>query len=152
LVDGVMHHDEGEIDKPIGEHHSVPGKMAIVGAGKPSLTLFRVKERFKNFTLVEAKIMTGRMHQIRVHFTSNGFPLAVDSMYGRRSELFLNQIKVKKLKMGKFSEERALMTRTTLHAQTLRFDHPTTGERLEFQAPLHKDFAAVINQLQKWGK
>lgn len=153
LVDGVLHHEEGEIDKPIGEHPVIPGKMAISNSGKPSLTFYRVAERFKHFTLAEVLIKTGRTHQIRVHFQSIGYPLAVDALYGRRAAMYLSEIKGKSYKSGKYSEEeRPLMERTSLHAARLRIDHPATGERLEFKAELPKDFAAVLNQLRKWGK
>ncbi len=151
LVDGVLHHEEGEIDKPIGEHPVIPGKMAISNSGKPSLTFYRVAERFKHFTLAEVLIKTGRTHQIRVHFQSIGYPLAVDALYGRRAAMYLSEIKGKSYKSGKYSEEeRPLMERTSLHAARLRLDHPATGERLEFKAELPKDFAAVLNQLRKW--
>ncbi len=152
LVEGSTHLEEGEIDKPIGEHLQQAGKMVISSLGKPSLTLWRVRERFHNFTLVEAKIMTGRTHQIRVHFHSIGYPLAVDAVYGRRESIFLSEIKPKKLKMGKFAEPQPLMSRTALHAFRLVFDHPVTGVRTTVEADLHKDFQAVVNQLQKWGK
>jgi 23S rRNA pseudouridine1911/1915/1917 synthase len=153
LVDGVLHHEEGEIDKPIGEHPGVPGKMMITTAGKPSLTFYRVSERFQHFTLVECQIKTGRTHQIRVHFQSIGYPLAVDALYGRRAQFFLSEIKGKKYKSGKFTEEeRPLMERTSLHAFRLRLQHPTTGDILEFRSELPKDFAALLNQLRKWGK
>lgn len=153
LLDGVMHHEEGEIDKPIGEHPVISGKMAIVHqGGKPSLTFYRTLERFKRFTLVEALIKTGRTHQIRVHFQSIGYPLAVDALYGRRSAFMLSGIKGKSYKSGKFSgAERPLMERTSLHATRLRIDHPHTGERLEFISEFPKDFAAVLTQLRKWG-
>lgn len=152
LLDGVLHHDEGEIDKPIGEHPTISGKMAISNSGKPSLTYYRVLERFKRFTLAEALLKTGRTHQIRIHFQSIGYPLAVDPLYGRRTGFKLSEIKGKNYKAGKFSDdERPLMGRTSLHASRLRLDHPETGERLEFKAELPKDFAAVLNQLRKWG-
>jgi 23S rRNA pseudouridine955/2504/2580 synthase/23S rRNA pseudouridine1911/1915/1917 synthase len=152
LLDGVLHHDEGEIDKPIGEHPGVPGKMAIVNSGKPSLTFYRAIERFQRFTLVEALIKTGRTHQIRVHFQSIGYPLAIDALYGRRSQFFLSEIKGKKYKSGKFTEEeKPLMERTSLHAARLRIQHPATETVMEFQAELPRDFAAVLNQLRKWG-
>lgn len=153
LVDGAVHHEEGEIDKPIGEHHSIPGKMAITTSGKPSLTFYRVIERFQRFTLVEAQIKTGRTHQIRVHFQSIGYPLAIDALYGRREQFLLSEIKGKKYKSGKFTEEeRPMMERTSLHAARLRLQHPVSGEKMEFQSELPKDFAAVLNQLRKWGK
>jgi 23S rRNA pseudouridine1911/1915/1917 synthase len=152
LIDGVLHHDEGEIDKPIGEHPSIPGKMAISSQGKPSLTFYRVLERFKRFSLAEAMIKTGRTHQIRVHFQSIGYPLAVDALYGRRTGFLLSEIKGKTYKSGKYSEdERPLMERTSLHAHRLRIDHPASGERMEFKAELPRDFAAVLSQLRKWG-
>lgn len=152
LVDGVLHHEEGEIDKPIGEHPTIPGKMTVTHSGKPSLTFYRVAERFKRFTLAEVLIKTGRTHQIRVHFQSIGYPLAVDALYGRRPALYLSEIKGKAYKSGKYSEEeRPLMDRTSLHAARLRIDHPVTEERMEFKAELPKDFAAVLKQLRKWG-
>lgn len=152
LLDGALHHDEGEIDKPIGEHPTVSGKMAIRNSGKPSLTFYRALERFRRFTLAEALIKTGRTHQIRVHFESIGYPLAVDALYGRRAAFFLSEIKGKSYKSGKHSgEERPLMDRSSLHAARLRIDHPATGERMEFEAELPKDFAAVLSQLRKWG-
>jgi 23S rRNA pseudouridine955/2504/2580 synthase/23S rRNA pseudouridine1911/1915/1917 synthase len=151
LVDGFLHHEEGEIDKPIGEHASIPGKMSIRTTGKPSLTYYRVAERFKNFTLAEVLIKTGRTHQIRIHFQSIGYPLAVDALYGRRPAFLLSEIKGRTYKSGKYTEEeRPIMERTSLHAARLKLDHPVSGERMEFETDLPKDFAAVLNQLRKW--
>lgn len=150
LLDGVLHHDEGEIDKPIGEHPTIPGKMTISNSGKPSLTFYRAVERFRKFTLAEAQLKTGRTHQVRIHFQSIGYPLAVDALYGRRAQFFLSEIKGKAYKTGKYSsDERPLMERTSLHAYRLRFDHPVSGERMEFKADLPKDFQAVLSQLRK---
>jgi len=153
LVDGVMQQATGEIDKPIGPHPAIPGKMAVSKQGKASFTAYRALEHFKQFTLVEAQLKTGRTHQIRVHFQSIGYPLAVDALYGRRDAFFLSEIKGKKYRTGKFSEEeRPLMARTSLHAARLSFDHPESGKRMEFTAELPKDFNAVLNQLRKWGR
>lgn len=151
IVDGVLHHEEGEIDKPIGEHPTIPGKMIVTAQGKPSLTFYRVLERFRQFSLAEVQLRTGRTHQVRVHFQSIGYPLAVDPLYGRRKALYLSEIKVKNYKTGKFSEEeRPLLQRTPLHASRLRIDHPANGERLEFHSELPKDMQAVLQQLRKW--
>ena len=152
LIDGVMHDEAGVIDKAIGEHPTIPGKMSISKKGKESLTHYAVKERFKNFTLVEADIKTGRMHQIRIHFQSIGYPLAVDSLYGRRDVFYLSELKQKKFRLGKLEEERPIISRCTLHAFRLSLLHPTTGERIEFEAEPPKDFSAVLSQLRKWGK
>jgi RluA family pseudouridine synthase len=153
LLDGVVHQDEGEIDKPIGPHPTIPAKMAIrFQGGKASLTFYRVLERFNRFTLVEALIKTGRTHQIRVHFHSIGYGMAVDALYGRRSGFLLSEVKGKSYKTGKYThEERPLMERTSLHAHRLRLDHPVTKVRMEFTSPLPKDFSAVLTQLGKWG-
>ena len=152
LLDGVMHQEEGEIDRPIAEHPTIPGKMTVAKKGKESLTLFKVTERFKHFTLVEADIRTGRTHQIRVHFQSLGYPLAIDGLYGRRTALFGHDIK-NKFKVGKFTEEEIpLMKRTSLHAFRLSFKHPLSNEPVSFESELPKDFRALLNQLRKWGK
>ena len=153
LVEGVMHQQEGLIDKPLGPHPTHPEKMAVVHGGKPSRTNYKVTETFKNFTFIECSIETGRTHQIRVHLHAIGYPLAVDALYGRQSSFMLSKVKLRRFKLSKFEEEeRPLMSRTTLHAGKLVFNHPTTGERMTIQADLPKDFGAVINQLRKWGK
>lgn len=150
LVDGAVMEEEGRIEQPIGESQSHPGKMEITKRGKPSLTLYKALERFKGYTLVEADIQTGRTHQIRVHFAAIGHPLTVDSLYGQREAFFLSEIKGKKFQLGKYQEERPLMTRTTLHAWRLQFRHPESGEMMDIQSELPKDFAALLNQMRKW--
>ena len=152
LLDGHLHKEDGRIDQPIANNMRDSGKMVIAKRGKPSLTLFKVLERFRHHTLVEANIKTGRTHQVRVHFESYGYPLAVDELYGRNKAFFLSEIKLKKYRRSKLEEERPLMERTTLHAKQLSFLHPGTNERLTFEANLPKDFRAVLNQLRKWGQ
>lgn len=151
LLDGVLHQEEGEIDKPIAPHSSISGKMVVAKRGKESLTLYKVIERFKHFTLVEANIKTGRTHQIRVHFQSIGYPLAVDVLYGRKQFLLLSEIKSNRFKLNKFEEEKPIMSRTTLHAYKLAFRHPVTEQPMTFEAPIPKDFSALLSQLRKWG-
>lgn len=152
LVDGNVHKEEGKIDKPIANNMRDSGKMVIAKRGKPSLTLYKVIERFKHHTLIEANIKTGRTHQVRIHFESIGYPLSVDELYGRKKEFFLSEIKLKKYRRGKEKEERPLMSRSTLHARQLTFKHPATEEVMTFEAGLPKDFKAVLNQLRKWAK
>ena len=152
LVDGILTPTEGEINQGIAPHPGKPGKMMVSNKGKKSLTTYKVTEQFRNFALVEANIKTGRTHQIRVHFEAIGFPLAIDALYGTRTEFLLSEVKLKKYKLGKDQEERPLMSRTTLHAYRLEIDQPTTQKRLIIEAPLPKDFAAIVKQLQKWNK
>jgi 23S rRNA pseudouridine1911/1915/1917 synthase len=152
LVEGSVHKEEGEINQPIANNMRDKGRMIIASRGKPSLTLYQVIERFKNYTLVEANIKTGRTHQVRVHFEVIGYPLAVDSLYGRKDAFLLSEVKMKKYRSGKdVIEEKPLMSRTTLHAAKVTFNHPTTDESITFEAELPKDFRAVLNQLRKWG-
>ena len=152
LVEGTVHEEEGVIDKPIGPHPTHPDKMIVTAHGKPSVTHYKVIERFKKYTLVEANIKTGRTHQIRVHFQALGYPLAVDALYGRKGVFKLSDVKLGKYKLGKNQEEHPLMSRSSLHAGKLTFAHPVSGEMLVFEAPLPKDFGAVVQQLRKWGK
>jgi len=152
LVEGSVHKEEGEINQPIANNMRDKGRMIIASRGKPSLTLYQVIERFKNYTLVEANIKTGRTHQVRVHFEVIGYPLAVDSLYGRKDAFLLSEVKMKKYRRGKdVIEEKPLMSRTTLHAAKVTFNHPSTNESITFEAELPKDFRAVLNQLRKWG-
>jgi 23S rRNA pseudouridine1911/1915/1917 synthase len=152
LVQGVVLADEGRIENYLNEHPNIPGRMIVVKhLGKKSITEWKVAERFKNYTLLDANIKTGRQHQIRVHFMDMGHPLAVDPMYAKKDGLFLSEIK-RKYKAPLIAEELPLMSRLTLHAHHLRLTHPTTGETMEFLAPVPKDFEAILVQLRKWGK
>lgn len=151
LVDGHPTPEIGSIDRPIARHPAKPGRMIVTNKGKEALTTYKVIESFKLFSLVEVNIHTGRTHQIRVHFQAIGHPLTIDPMYGKREGFFLSEIKRKSYRLGKFEEERPLMSRTALHASQLTLQHPETGTKQTFEAPLPKDFQAVIKQLQKWG-
>ncbi|MBK7869175.1 MAG: RluA family pseudouridine synthase [Saprospiraceae bacterium] len=152
LVEGKPNPPEGTIDKPLGPHPTQAGKMTVIRTGKSAITDYKIIENFKAFSLVEVRIKTGRTHQIRVHFKFIGHPLAVDPLYGKREAFHLSEIKHRRYQLGKDQEERPLLSRTTLHASQLTLDHPLTGERVTFAAPLPKDFQAVVNQLRKWGK
>jgi len=152
LVEGKVHQNEGRIDLPIAPSKSKAGKMVIAKRGKASVTEYQILEEFKQYTLLAADIKTGRTHQIRVHFEAIGYPLAVDAIYGRKAAFLLSQVKLKKYRPNRLEEERPLMNRTSLHAFELNFEHPIKQDPLTFQAPLPKDFKAVLQQLRKWGK
>ncbi|MFW6023044.1 MAG: RluA family pseudouridine synthase [Halanaerobiaceae bacterium] len=133
IVKGIIPHEEGVIDAPIGRNPADRKKMAVTKENsKKAVSHFKVKERFENFTYLDVKLETGRTHQIRVHLSYMGFPILGDSKYG----------KIRKLKNG----ER--VNRQLLHAHILGFNHPLTEEFKEFQAPLPDDFIHVLEYLR----
>lgn len=119
--------------------------------GKPAETSFKVLERFgrqsKRYTLVEARPLTGRTHQIRVHLAALGLPVAVDPLYGTKTPIMLSDIK--RGYRGDPETERPLLDRLGLHACRLTVQHPVTGESITFEAPYSRDIAATLNQLRK---
>jgi RluA family pseudouridine synthase len=141
---------EGEINAPLAESLTKRGTMVVTKKGKESLSKYRLIKDYKICSLVEVQIFTGRMHQIRVHMAYEGYPLFVDAIYGSRDQFLLSEMKGRKYKMGKFTEEEVpLVKRQTLHAHRLIIPHPTTHQMLEIEAPMPKDFKALINQLEK---
>jgi len=152
LVEGSNFPEEGEIDAAIGSHPTMK-RQRVTTKGKKSVTQYKLVEAFQGFALVEAKILTGRMHQIRVHFESIGYPLAVDAVYGRRESLSITDIKKGKIRFRKGEENtNPLIERSTLHSWKIGFEHPTTNEKMNFVADLPKDFRATVNQMRKWRK
>jgi 23S rRNA pseudouridine955/2504/2580 synthase/23S rRNA pseudouridine1911/1915/1917 synthase len=149
LIRGTVIREEGVIDLPLTPHPSGDGRMVIHKKGKPSRTRFKLLAQYRNFALVEAEILTGRTHQIRVHFQAAGMPLAVDTLYGEKSGIFLSEFKRKYRHSGD-KVERPLISRLTLHASKLVFKHPATNIEIMLEADYPKDFKAVVNQLEKW--
>ncbi len=130
IVHGVIPHEMGTIDAPIGRDPKNRQQMAVVFENsKQAVTHFVVLERFKDFTMVELKLETGRTHQIRVHMKYIGYPLAGDPKYGMKNTLDLDG--------------------QALHAKTLGFVHPRTGEYMEFEAPLPPELVDVIAFLRQ---
>ena len=151
IVQGVPLDLEGTIDLPIAKDPSHDGQMKIHPKGKKSISLYKVLEAYKEFSLLEFQIKTGRTHQIRVHAQAINHALAVDKVYGGKESLTILDIKHgKKLNRSLWEEERPLINRQTLHAQSLRFIHPITKEEITLEAAYPKDFNAAINQLRKW--
>ncbi|MBS4211917.1 RluA family pseudouridine synthase [Neobacillus rhizophilus] len=128
IVHGVIPHEYGTIDAPLGRDPKDRQSMTVVDNGKHAVTHFRVLERFNEFTFVECQLETGRTHQIRVHMKYIGYPLAGDPKYGPRKTLDLNG--------------------QALHAGLLGFIHPRTNEYLEFEAPLPEDFEELLDRLR----
>lgn len=130
LVHGELAHELGTIEAPIGRDTNDRQRMTVTDRNaKEAVTHFRLLERFKDFTLVECKLETGRTHQIRVHMRYIGHPLAGDPKYGPRRTIDLGG--------------------QALHAATLGFYHPRTKEWMEFEAPLPEDFKTELAKLDK---
>ncbi|EGP66747.1 pseudouridine synthase, RluA family [Streptococcus sp. oral taxon 056 str. F0418] len=129
IVHGNLPNDRGVIEAPIGRSEKDRKKQAVTAKGKPALTRFQVLERFGDYSLVELQLETGRTHQIRVHMAYIGHPVAGDEVYGPRKTLKGH---------GQF-----------LHAHTLGFTHPRTGEVLEFTAEAPAIFQETLDKLRK---
>lgn len=131
IVHGIIPHDHGTIDAPIGRDKKDRQSMTVTDENsKNAVTHFKVLERFRAFTYVECQLETGRTHQIRVHLKYIGYPLAGDPKYGPRKTL-------------------TDIDGQALHAGVLGFVHPRTKEYLEFEAPLPLDFEHVLDYLRK---
>ena len=131
ICHGVLKEDSGTINKPIGRHPNDRKKMAVNEKnGKEAITHYKVLERFKDYTYIECQLETGRTHQIRVHMSSIGHPLLGDDIYapGRKHHFHLNG--------------------QTLHAKILGFQHPSTNEYIETDAPLPEYFINLLNKLR----
>jgi RluA family pseudouridine synthase len=149
LVRGEPRWEERVVDAPLLPNGDRRHRTVIdVEDGKPSLTRLRVLRRFKGLALVEARPETGRTHQIRVHLASIGSPIACDGLYGDGRPLLLSQFK-RGYRPTAGQDERPLLGRLGLHALSIEFTHPTTDERVRFEAPYSKDFGALLNQMGK---
>ena len=145
LVCGHLSKTEGEINLPIGRSPKNRKKMVVNGLdSREAVTRYRCVERFRSYDLIEAKLLTGRTHQIRVHFSHLGHPVFGDHDYGGR------EARVR----GMFAPERplakkmlGLIDRQALHARRLEFNHPVTGKKLTLEAALPDDFQAVLDLL-----
>jgi 23S rRNA pseudouridine1911/1915/1917 synthase len=134
LVVGSITADSGTIDAPMGRSRGNRKRMAVdTISGRQAITRFKVKERIgQEFTLVEISLETGRTHQIRVHFKHIGYPVAGDPEYSPGK------------KCGQLGLDRQF-----LHACRLKFNHPITGEPLEFASGLPEDLSGVLVELRR---
>jgi len=133
LVRGTPGADAGHVDRAIGRHPRDRKRMSVqTRSGRAAATQWRVLERYgkAGVALLEVRPASGRTHQIRVHLSSIGLPIVADPVYGRGGE-----------KLG--------LERPALHAAVLGFTHPTTGERLRFEAPLPVDFREAIDTARR---
>ena len=128
IVHCNLPNDRGVIEAPIGRSEKDRKKQAVTAKGKPAVTRFQVLERFGDYTLLELQLETGRTHQIRVHMAYIGHPVAGDEVYGPRKTL---------KGYGQF-----------LHAKTLGFTHPRTGETMEFTSDIPAIFKDTLEKLR----
>ncbi|ALX47400.1 RluA family pseudouridine synthase [Lentibacillus amyloliquefaciens] len=129
IVHGVIEHETGLIDAPIGRDPHDRKKMGVTDEGKPSVTHFRVVKRYADFTHLECKLETGRTHQIRVHMKYIEFPIAGDPKYGRRKTLNIDG--------------------QALHAKSISFKHPTKNEAMHFEVDVPSYFQKLLAELEK---
>jgi RluA family pseudouridine synthase len=149
LVVGAPVWTERQVDLPLRADAGRAHRTVVdYRQGAAAFTHLKVLERFRLFSLVEARPKTGRTHQVRAHLASQGCPVAVDTLYGSGECLYLSRIKPRyKPSRG---EERPLLGRLGLHALSLKIDHPLSGERLELLAPYAKDLETVLRNLRKF--
>ncbi|MGA9697475.1 MULTISPECIES: 23S rRNA pseudouridine(1911/1915/1917) synthase RluD [Acinetobacter] len=131
----------GTIDEPIKRHPVDRIKMAILPGGKDAVTHYNVKERFQHFTRVQARLETGRTHQIRVHFSYLGFGLVGDPVY-------MSRVRVPAGASELLSETLRGFKRQALHASKLGLVHPRSGEEMMFEAPWADDFIQLVEVLR----
>lgn len=126
LVSGVINHDTGQIDAPIGRDEKDRKKMCVTSNNsKEAITNFKVLDRYKNATLIECILKTGRTHQIRVHMKYINHPVVNDPVYGNKKSTSFGQM---------------------LHAETIGFIHPTTKKYMEFSVKPPKEFEEILEK------
>lgn len=130
LVEGVVKTDKGEIETYIGRSDKNRTMMAVTDHGRKAITDYETVKRFSSYTLMRFSLKTGRTHQIRVHCKYIGHPIVGDPVYGYKTQKFK-------------------LNGQLLHAAELAFNHPRTGKRMTFTAPLPDYFEAVLKKLEK---
>ena len=147
---GRVDRDRDTIDLPIGHHPSNRVKMAIREDGgnpKQASTYYEVMERFRRISYMRVRPKTGRTHQIRVHLAHIGNPVLCDRLYGAMSNVSRSFLVSGRDNLPE-SERDILLMRQALHAETIEFEHPSSGERMKVSAPLPEDMRDVVDALR----
>ncbi len=140
LVHGQVEKRNGQIDQPIARDPRNRTRMAIVRGGREALSLFRIREAFDRFTLLDVELKTGRTHQIRVHLAWLKHPVVGDEVYGGGRDKTVSDAKIRGA-IGK-------LHRQFLHSEQLGFRHPRTREQLKFSAPLPKELQGLLDLIR----
>jgi 23S rRNA pseudouridine1911/1915/1917 synthase len=130
----------GKIDAPIDRHPTARTKMAVVADGKPAVTHYRIAHRFKHYTQLQVNLETGRTHQIRVHMAHRKWSLIGDPVYAGRQRIPAGASEALITALRNFP-------RQALHAQALEFEHPATGDWMEFETELPDDLVTLLEVL-----
>ncbi|MRI35364.1 23S rRNA pseudouridine(1911/1915/1917) synthase RluD [Endozoicomonas sp. OPT23] len=133
----------GTVNEPIGRHPLHRLRMGVVQSGKPSVTHYRVLEKFPSHTHVRCQLETGRTHQIRVHMSHIRHPLVGDDLYAGR-------LRIPKGCSEEMEQELRGFKRQALHARKLGLMHPATDDYLEWEVPAPEDFQQLLSVLQKY--
>lgn len=152
VVHGQLEPHADVIDVPLGKHPTMRERYAVRwdDTGKSAVTIYRVREVYEGFSLVEVELKTGRTHQIRVHLSHLGYPIVGDDIYGGR-HLLVGEVTGPAGAPDKgLGPREPLITRQSLHAALLGFTHPISEERVTFQAPLHDDMARLVRLLREY--
>lgn len=140
LVHGQVEKRNGQIDQPIARDPRNRTRMAIVRGGREALSLFRIREAFDRFTLLDVELKTGRTHQIRVHLAWLKHPVVGDEVYGGGRDKTVTDPRIR----GAVAK----LHRQFLHAEQLAFRHPRTGEQLRFIAPLPEELKSLLDLIR----
>jgi 23S rRNA pseudouridine1911/1915/1917 synthase len=139
LVHGVVKQQSGRIEQPIARDPRTRIRMAVVRAGRGAVSLYKVRRSYKSFTLLDVELKTGRTHQIRVHLSWLKHPVVGDEVYGGGRDKTVQDVRLR-------AAIRKLH-RQFLHAERLGFRHPTSGESLQFVAPLPDELTRLLAEL-----
>jgi len=140
LVHGRVDAESGSINQPLARDPSNRTRMAVVRGGRTALSLYKIRRRYQRFTLLDVELKTGRTHQIRVHLAWLKHPVVADETYGGGRDNTIQDAQQR-------SRIRNL-GRHFLHAERLGLTHPTTGQRLEFCAPLPNELSELLDHLE----
>jgi 23S rRNA pseudouridine1911/1915/1917 synthase len=140
LVHGSVRENSGTIDRPIARDRWHRTKMTVAANGRHALSLWKVRERYEKFTLLDVEIKTGRTHQIRVHLASINHPVVGDALYneGRDNTIADHEIRKAVARLGRFF----------LHAEKLRFAHPATQEKMDFDCEIPDELERLLKEMR----